>query len=72
MADLSRLWNLLQANEAANAFTVFLFEGPPPPPPPGKQINLLRWLLDPTDAFAPGGLVPDRLGPAALARRMSR
>ena len=44
---IDRLWNLLQANEAANAFTIFLFEGPPPPPPPGKQPNLLRWLLDP-------------------------
>ena len=44
---IDRLWNLLDANEAANAFTVFLFEGPPPPPPPGKQVNLLRWLLDP-------------------------
>ncbi len=45
---IDRLWNLLQANEAANAFTVFLFEGAPPPPPPGKPMNLLRWLLDPT------------------------
>ena len=44
---IDRLWNLLQANEAAQAFTVFLFEGPPPPPPPGKSPNLLRWLLDP-------------------------
>jgi hypothetical protein len=44
---IDRLWNLLQANDAANAFTVFLFEGPPPPPPPGKGPNLLRWLLDP-------------------------
>ena len=44
---IDRLWNLLDANDAANAFTVFLFEGPPPPPPPGKQANLLRWLLDP-------------------------
>ena len=44
---IDRLWNLLQANEAANAFTVFLFEGPPPPPPAGKSANLLRWLLDP-------------------------
>jgi transcriptional regulator with XRE-family HTH domain len=44
---VDRLWNLLQANEAANAFTVFLFEGPPPPPPVGKPANLLRWLLDP-------------------------
>ena len=44
---IDRLWNLLQANDAANAFTVFLFEGPPPPPPPGKPPNLLRWLLDP-------------------------
>jgi transcriptional regulator with XRE-family HTH domain len=44
---IDRLWNLLQANEAGQAFTVFLFEGPPPPPPPGKQPNLLRWLLDP-------------------------
>ena len=44
---IDRLWNLLDANEAANAFTVFLFEGPPPPPPAGKQANLLRWLLDP-------------------------
>ncbi|MDP1837752.1 MAG: helix-turn-helix domain-containing protein, partial [Reyranella sp.] len=45
---IDRLWNLLQANEAAQAFTVFLFEGAPPPVPPGKQANLLRWLLDPT------------------------
>ncbi len=44
---IDRLWNLLQANEAANAFTVFLFEGPPSPPPPGKAPNLLRWILDP-------------------------
>ncbi|MSP77575.1 MAG: XRE family transcriptional regulator [Rhodospirillaceae bacterium] len=45
---IDRLWNILDANEAAGAVTVFLFEGPPPPPPPGKQSNLLRWLLDPT------------------------
>lgn len=45
---IDRLWNLLQANDAAQAFTLFLFEGPPPPPPPGKAANLLRWLLDPT------------------------
>jgi transcriptional regulator with XRE-family HTH domain len=44
---IDRLWNLLDANEAAMAFTVFLNEGPPPPPPPGKQPNLLRSLLDP-------------------------
>ncbi len=44
---IDRLWNLLQANEAANAFTVFLFEGMPPAPPPGKGPNLLRWILDP-------------------------
>ena len=44
---IDRLWNLLDANDAANAFTVFLFEGPPPPPPAGKSANLLRWLLDP-------------------------
>jgi transcriptional regulator with XRE-family HTH domain len=44
---IDRLWNLQQANEAAQAFTVFLFEGPPPLPPPGKSPNLLRWLLDP-------------------------
>ena len=44
---IDRLWNLLQANEAANAFTLFLFEGPPPASPPGKPANLLRWLLDP-------------------------
>jgi transcriptional regulator with XRE-family HTH domain len=44
---IDRLWNLLQANEAANAFTVFLFEGMPPVPPPGKGPNLLRWILDP-------------------------
>src|SRR6185437_8253938 len=44
---IDRLWNLLQANEAANAFTIFLFEGPPPPSPAGKAPNLLRWLLDP-------------------------
>jgi len=44
---IDRLWNPLQANEAANAFIVFLFEGPPPPPPAGKAANLLRWLLDP-------------------------
>ena len=45
---IDRTWNLLQANDAANAFTVFVFEGPPPAPPPGKQHNLLRWLLDPS------------------------
>lgn len=44
---IDRLWNLQQANEAAQAFTVFLFEGPPPLPPPGKSPNILRWLLDP-------------------------
>ena len=44
---VDRLWNLLQANDAANAFTLFLFEGPPPAPPAGKSPNLLRWLLDP-------------------------
>jgi transcriptional regulator with XRE-family HTH domain len=44
---IDRLWNLLGANDAANAFTVFLFEGPPPAPPPGKPANLLQWLLDP-------------------------
>lgn len=44
---VDRLWNLLEANEAAVAFTVFLNEGPPPPPPPGKQANILRQLLDP-------------------------
>ena len=46
---IDRLWNLLDANEAAVAFTVFLNEGPPPPPPPGKQPNLLRSLLDPRE-----------------------
>jgi transcriptional regulator with XRE-family HTH domain len=45
---IDRTWNLLQANDAANAFTVFLYEGAPPAPPPGKQHNLLRWLLDPS------------------------
>jgi len=44
---VDRLWNLLQANDTANAFTLFLFEGPPPAPPAGKPANLLRWLLDP-------------------------
>ncbi len=44
---VDRFWNLLDANDAARAFTVFLFEGPPPPPPAGKAPNLLRWLLDP-------------------------
>ena len=44
---IDRLWNLLQANEAAQAFTLFLFEGPPPAPPPGKGPNILQWLLDP-------------------------
>ena len=44
---VDRLWNLLQANDAANAFTLFLFEGPPPAPPAGKPANLLRLLLDP-------------------------
>ena len=44
---VDRLWNLLQANDAANAFTLFLFEGSPPAPPAGKSANLLRWLLDP-------------------------
>ena len=44
---IDRLWNLIQANEAAQAFTLFLFEGPPPAPPAGKQPNILRWLLDP-------------------------
>ncbi len=44
---VDRLWNLLDANEAAAAFTMFLNGGPPPPPPPGKGPNLLRDLLDP-------------------------
>jgi transcriptional regulator with XRE-family HTH domain len=44
---IDRLWNLIQGNEAATAFTVFLFEGPPPAPPPGKPPNILHWLLDP-------------------------
>src|SRR5258706_588974 len=44
---IDRLWNLLEANEAAVAFTLFLHEGPPPAPPPGKPANLLRSLLDP-------------------------
>src|SRR5262245_41074412 len=44
---IDRLWNFIQGNEAAAAFTIFLFEGPPPPPPPGKQPNILHWLLDP-------------------------
>ena len=44
---VDRLWNLLEANNSARAFTLFLFEGPPPAPPPGKAPNLLRWLLDP-------------------------
>jgi transcriptional regulator with XRE-family HTH domain len=44
---IDRLWNLLEANEAAVAFTMFLHEGPPPAPPAGKQPNLLRSLLDP-------------------------
>jgi transcriptional regulator with XRE-family HTH domain len=43
---IDRLWNLLQANAAAQAFTLFLFEGPPPQVE-GKPPNLLRWLLDP-------------------------
>ncbi|HEX9556913.1 MAG TPA: helix-turn-helix domain-containing protein, partial [Reyranella sp.] len=46
---IDRLWNLLDANEAAAAFTLFLYEGPPPVPPPGKQPNLLRSLLDPRE-----------------------
>jgi transcriptional regulator with XRE-family HTH domain len=44
---IDRLWNFIQGNEAATAFTVFLFEGPPPAPPPGKPPNILHWLLDP-------------------------
>src|SRR5260221_5235668 len=44
---IDRLWHLIQANEAAQAFTMFLFEGPPPAPPPGKSPNLLRWRPDP-------------------------
>ncbi len=44
---IDRLWNVLDANEAAVAFSLFLNEGPPPPPPPGKQSNILRSLLDP-------------------------
>jgi transcriptional regulator with XRE-family HTH domain len=45
---IDRLWNVLDANEAAVAFAHFLNEGPPPPPAPGKQSNILRSLLDPT------------------------
>ncbi|MBL0900438.1 MAG: helix-turn-helix domain-containing protein, partial [Reyranella sp.] len=36
---IDRLWNLLQANEAAQAFTEFMIGGPPPPPPAGKAPN---------------------------------
>src|SRR5882724_335520 len=32
---IDRLWNVLDANEAALAFSHFLNEGPAPPPPPG-------------------------------------
>ena len=34
---IDRLWNLQQANEAAQAFTVFLFEGPPPAAAAGQE-----------------------------------
>ena len=44
---IDRLWNVLDANAAAVAFSTFLNEGQPPPPPPGKQSNILRSLLDP-------------------------
>jgi transcriptional regulator with XRE-family HTH domain len=44
---VDRLFNFIQGNDAANAFTLFLFEGPPPAPPSGKAPNILRWLLDP-------------------------
>ena len=44
---IDRLWNVLDANEAAVAFSHFLNEGAPPPPPPGKQSNILTALLDP-------------------------
>jgi transcriptional regulator with XRE-family HTH domain len=44
---VDRLFNFIQGNDAANAFTLFLFEGPPPASPSGKPPNLLRWLLDP-------------------------
>jgi len=46
---IDRLWNLLDANEAAAALTLFLYEGPPPVAPPGKPPNLLRSLLDPRE-----------------------
>jgi transcriptional regulator with XRE-family HTH domain len=44
---VDRLFNFIQGNDAANAFTLFLFEGPPPASPSGKPPNILRWLLDP-------------------------
>jgi transcriptional regulator with XRE-family HTH domain len=44
---VDRLWNVLDANEGAVAFSQFLNEGPPAPPPPGKRPNVLRSLLDP-------------------------
>jgi transcriptional regulator with XRE-family HTH domain len=44
---VDRLFNFIQGNDAANAFTLFLFEGPPPASPSGKAPNILRWLLDP-------------------------
>ena len=58
---IDRLWNLLQANDAANAFTVFLFEGPPPAPPPGKG---------PTSCA--GCSIPRRSGPSSPTGRRSR
>src|SRR4029079_13641064 len=44
---VDRLWNFIQGNDAANAFTIFLFEGPRPSPAPGKGVSILICRLDP-------------------------
>ena len=36
---IDRLWNFIQGNEAATAFTVFLFEGAPNHPAPDREQN---------------------------------
>jgi transcriptional regulator with XRE-family HTH domain len=44
---IDRLWNLLQANRAAQAFTAALLPADYAPPADGKPPNLLKLVLDP-------------------------
>ena len=59
---IDRLWNLLQANEAANAFTLFLFEGPPPAAAARQGAR----------TCCAGCSIPRRCGPRSPTGRRSR